>query len=94
MIHISKTAQQNILDEITKKQTDINPFVEENNIMYLRYDRIDIYQTETDKIIAEFWWRSTKIYTMAVNGDFSRGCQLSLTDLRGTVEIKVLRSTP
>lgn len=89
---IPESARQAMLDELTKKQDDANPFVQENGKNFMRYDRLCVIQRTTDIVDVEFLWRGMLVYTMHIACDFSTGQQLELGGIEGMTQCRLSSS--
>lgn len=88
-IIMSESDKDIILKKITEDSSNKNPFIQELDVMYLRYDSIEI-SIEGIILTIIYKWRGTEMYRMHENFIAGHGNTCMLTGVDGRIKMSLL----
>jgi hypothetical protein len=84
---MSEKYKEALLDGLTKKMNEKNPFINEDGKTYVRYDMITITNLGLGDLTMKFYWRGDYIFSKNIEGLMSSDIDINIGSIEGRVEI-------
>lgn len=87
-VYASDALKQRLFDTIEIHSQD-NPLYKDKEKVYLKYNKIEIYQENPMEISLKFFFNGVCNYTLKVDADLPSGQTLIVHGIEGTMEMEV-----
>ncbi len=89
-IRLNEEFKKSLLSKLAIEMFDKDPFIEENNKTYIRYDKIVIHLEEKYETIVEFYWKGESVCILNLVGNISPTGSITIEGLEGRTEITLI----
>ena len=63
-VRLSEELQKRLLESWAEEVSSLNPFVREEEKLFVRHDKIEIDLSSQNEVVVRFYWRETLVYTI------------------------------